>query len=987
MSTDAPHETSMRYQQQVIASLNKLPSDLRPQVETWWQDFVASNSIDYFNEKISSSLPVVWAGSEFVARNCLRYPTLLHQLVTAEDVFESHTAETFRSQLQNRLADVNDEAQLLKQLREFRRYHMTRIIWRDLAGWSELVEVTQELSILADTCIQLALDILYNWQCKKYGTPMHEDPLRTSPQQMLVIGMGKLGAWELNLSSDVDLIFVYAHEGKTQPYPDTPGTGGTSHGEFFNRLGKSLIHALQHQTEDGFVFRVDMRLRPFGEGGTLTSSFNALENYYQIHGREWERYAMIKARVITGEEEDKQNLMAMLRPFIYRRYLDYGAYESMREMKAMIVQEVKRKGLQNNVKLGAGGIREVEFIGQVFQLIRGGRDRDFQERRILIILTFLKAKDLLPDYVIDQLIEAYIFLRNAEHRIQAYQDKQSHVLPDDATGRQRLAFSMGFADWKSFLDVLNTHRENVRSHFEQVFDAPQSVQPVSGAPDDLNSLWQDQIEKDKALQLLTSTGYTDAENALNQIEYFRRSHDYKTRSALGQQRMDQLMPLLIGAVGRVNHPEETLKRVLDLVSQIAKRSVYISLLVENPLALSQLAQLYSFSPWVARYLTQTPILLDELLDARSLYVPPDKMELQSLCRSRLSQVSVDDEEQRAEVVRHFKHTNVLRVAAADLAEAIPLMTVSNHLTWIAETVLEETLEQAWHHMVKKHGRPTCTNEGPDGMQACDKGFAIIGYGKLGGYELGYGSDLDLVFLHGAESEHAATSGEKAVANSTFFARLGQRLIHLLTALTPAGILYEVDMRLRPDGASGMLVSSLKAFDAYQREKAWLWEHQALVRARAIGGDPIIIEAFNQIRHAVLIQPRDDARLRQDVASMREKMRTSLSKDSATQFDLKQGSGGIVDIEFIVQYGVLAWSHAYPDLTTYTDNVRILESFAQTGNMPQADITALTEAYLTFRGRLHRLALQEQPGLLAAEEYVETRALVSKIWQKWFAEAG
>ena len=969
-----------RFTRLFSAALDKLPAPLSINTEKLWQEFTAENNIDYFPDKIAETLPRVWACSEFVARNCIRYPDMLQELIESEDIFSELSATQIYAQLDSQLQGVGSETELLTVLRTFRRYQMVRIIWRDLAGWTELTEVTRELSALADACIALALDKLFAWQCERSGTPMYVDPDgNNTVQQMLVMAMGKLGARELNLSSDVDLIFIYPAEGEI-------ASSSLSHAEFFKRLSQSLINALQQSTADGFVFRVDMRLRPFGDGGAIAASLNAVEQYYQIHGREWERYAMVKARVLTGNEQDRKYLMSMLRPFVYRRYLDYSAYESMREMKAMIVQEVKRKGLQNNVKLGAGGIREVEFIGQVFQLIRGGRETDLQERRILIILLFLKAKNLLPEYVIDQLIEAYIFLRNTEHRIQAYQDKQLHTLPDDEVGQLRLAMSMGYANWQMFYSQLSVHRSNVRSHFKQVFEAPQSEQSHDEQAEDISSVWQDTLDKEKALQLLSQAGYQDAENALQQITYLRNSRDYQTRTSLEQQRMDQLLPLLIGAVGQVAQPEETLKRVLNLITNIARRSVYLALLIENPLALSQLARLYSFSPWVARYLTQTPVLLDELLDARSLYAPPDKKELVAICRQRIANLRSDDEEQAAEAVRHFKHTSVLKVAAADLAGALPLMDVSNHLTWIGETVLDETLEQAWRHMVTKHGRPVCSSDG----EVCDKGFAIIGYGKLGGYELGYGSDLDLVFLHGAQSDHAMTSGinetgKGEVSNAQFFARLGQRLIHLLTVLTPAGVLYEIDMRLRPDGASGMLVSNLKAFEQYQQNKAWLWEHQALVRARAISGDPLIIHAFNKIRYDILTQQRDHSSLRKDVVQMREKMRKALAakKDNnpASGFDLKQGHGGIVDIEFIVQYGVLAWAHQYPELTTYTDNYRILDSFAQSNIMPAADITLLTEAYLTYRGRLHRLALQETSGQVADNEYVEIRTAVQDIWQK------
>jgi glutamate-ammonia-ligase adenylyltransferase len=420
---------------------------------------------------------------------------------------------------------------------------------------------------------------------------------------------------------------------------------------------------------------------------------------------------------------------------------------------------------------------------------------------------------------------------------------------------------------------------------------------------------------------------------------------------------------------------------------VARRSVYLALLLENPMVLSQLIKLCSASPWIARYLQQFPILLDELMDPRSLYLPPERVELEHDLRQRLSQVDLDDVEQGMDALRHFKQSNVLRVAAADIVDALPLMAVSDHLSWIAEIILDEALEQAWRHLVSRHGRPVCQLDEQGEGQLCDKGFAVIGYGKLGGLELGYGSDLDMVFLHGSGSNNLMTQGdetkgEKAIAVPVFFARLGQRIIHLLTSHTSAGVLYEADMRLRPDGASGLLVSNLKSYRDYQMKKAWLWEHQALVRARVVAGDPKIAEQFDEIRREVLSQQRDKAVLRQEVLDMRKRMRKELSKEKKGQFDLKQGAGGIVDIEFMVQYGVLAWAHEKPDLLEYTDNIRLLEGLASADLMAKADVEVLSDAYRTFRARLHKMALQEQPGLVDAEEYNELSTAVQRIWLDW-----
>ncbi len=964
--------------------MKQLPEPLQVFTEKQWQSFVESDvDVSSLPGEVLEVLPKVWACSDFVMQTCTRFPELFLELASG-DLLNSYTDDHYKKSIVIDLKNNNEEA-LSKQLRLFRRREMLRIVWRDIAGWAELTETTRDLSYLAEACIDTALSNLYQWQKEELGTPVDGEG---QPQQLVVLGMGKLGAWELNVSSDIDLIFTYPEEGEVKDGPKP-----LTNSEFFSRLGKKLIQSLDQQTEDGFVFRVDMRLRPFGKGGPLVTSFNGFENYYLVHGRSWERYAMVKVRVVAGDYEQGESLLAMLKPFVYRRYLDYGAYESLRELKAMIVQEVKRKGMKNNVKLGAGGIREVEFIAQVFQLIRGGRDTDLQERRVLIVLELLAEKNLLPDYVVNELKQAYIFLRNTEHRLQEYQDRQTHNLPDDENGQARLALGMGFEDWPSFLTELSQHRENVEAHFEQVFVAPQTEEsktPVvleqQSEIQQLEGLWYNKLDEQDALDLLSAKGFSDSAAALKQLKTLHKSRQYASLSRQGQTRLDRLMPLLLGALQQVDNVDITFDRILSLLTNVARRSVYLALLLENPMALSQLIKLCSASPWIARYLQQLPILLDELMDPRSLYQPPEKAELQNEMRQRLAQLDIDDVEQGMDALRHFKQSNVLRVAAADIADALPLMKVSDHLSWIAEVILDEALEQAWRHLVSRHGRPVCKLEQGEGA-LCDKGFAIIGYGKLGGYELGYGSDLDMVFLHGSESNNLMTlgdeeKGEKPIAVPVFFARLGQRIIHLLTALTSAGVLYETDMRLRPDGASGLLVTNLKSYRDYQLKKAWLWEHQALVRARVVAGDPQIAEQFALIRREVLSQQRDKANLRKEVLDMRIRMRKELSKEKKGQFDLKQGAGGIVDIEFMVQYGVLAWAFEKPELLEYTDNIHLLEALAAVDLMAKADVKVLSDAYRTFRARLHKMALQEQPGLVDVEEYSELSAAVQRIWQHW-----
>lgn len=946
-----------------------IPQAIREQAQQHWQAWLEADGGELFTEQALLDEAIrVWAMSDFVAKTIIRDGGMLQGLVESGDLFSRYADGDIDSALRVWLDGVSDEALLAERLRLFRRREMVRIAWRDLAGRAELGEVTDDLSALADACIDQALEHLYQWHCEQWGTPFDSDGIQ---QRLVVVGMGKLGACELNFSSDVDLIFAYPEEGETRD-----GRRSTTNQEFFVRLGQRLINVLDTNNAYGFVFRVDMRLRPFGTSGALAISFDAMEDYYLVHGREWERYAFIKARVVAGDQGAGAHLMDRLRPFVFRKYVDYGAFESLREMKAMISREVKRKGMDNNVKLGAGGIREVEFIGQAFQLIRGGREPTLQIRPILTVLEALRGFDLLPDFVVEGLREAYIFLRNTEHRLQEFAEQQTHLLPDDDMGRERLAFSMGYLDWNHFEPELRKRMRLVHEHFEQVFAAPQT-EHAEADEHDLVGVWQGSLDEVQACDALIQAGYQEPAEAFRLMRQLRESRHFNNMSSQARSRIDHLMPLLLGATGGNENSDLTLQRLLVLVEGISRRSSYIALLVENPVALSQLIRLCSASPWIAAQLTRYPQLLDELLDPRTLYLPPQRDEIQNELRQRLLHCDEEDLEQQMEELRNFKQINILRVAAADIVGAVPLMVVSDHLTEIAEVVLDATLDIAWRYMVKRHGRPLCGDE-----RVCDVGFAIVAYGKMGGFELGYGSDLDIVFLHSAESADRATTGDKPLENSVFYARMAQRMIHILTTRTQSGELYEIDTRLRPSGASGMMVSNIDAFDEYQSKQAWTWEHQALVRARIVAGDPGIAEAFEQIRNTILGRKRESEKLRMEVREMREKMRTELSKDSDNQFDLKQGRGGIADIEFMVQYGVLAWACEYPALLEYTDNIRLLEGFAECGLMTSDDVALLSDAYRAYRASAHRLTLQEQPAVTDVDEFKNYREGVIGIWREW-----
>ena len=944
-----------------------VPESLHEALATAWQRFQEAGG--KLPDELAGELARVWAGSDYVAEQMRRYPDMTDWL--ASGVLQENLCEsTLRANVQQALMACEDEHALSAVLRKLRHFHMCRIIWRDLTPRATYHDTVADLSLLAKVLIDTALSLLYRWACAREGMPMGPDG---KPVQLVVLAMGKLGAGELNLSSDIDLIFAYEHEGELPDHRK-----GMTHNQFFVRLGQQLIRVLDQNTSDGFVFRVDMRLRPWGKSGALAVGFDAMESYYESQGREWERYALIKMAPLAGDCDAGERLRERLAPFIYRRYIDYGAFESLRDMKAMIEREVQRKRIQHDVKLGPGGIREVEFIVQAFQLIRGGQVPELRDPRLLVVLPRLEAEGLLPSDVMHELRDAYIYLRDVEHRLQAVADRQTQRLPEDTAGWERLAFAMGEPDRASFERRLTLAREQVRHHFSEVITDPDKPRSCAVSGDDtLTDVWLGAIKGEAACKALAGAGVEDAETVLETLAAFRECRAVANMQRIGRDRLDRLMPLLLETLGYQGQGAVTAARLTGFLEAVVRRSAYIALLVENPSALNQLIKLSSASPWIADQITRHPVLLDELLDVGTLYAPPKRAELDDELRQSLLRIPEDDLEQQMEGLRNFKQAHLLRVAASEVAEVLPVMKVSDYLTWLAESILNEVVRLAWKPMVAKYGRPLRS----DGS-ACEPDFIVVGYGKLGGIELGYNSDLDLVFLHDASSD-GMTDGDKSIANEQFFARFGQRIIHIMTTRTMSGQLYEVDMRLRPSGASGLLVSSLAAFDKYQREQAWTWEHQALVRARYVAGCPRAADRFDEIRAGLLQMERDPAALREDVLSMRERMMGQLSGSEPGKFNIKQDAGGIVDIEFMVQYAVLRWASRHADLTRVTDNVRLLETLAELELIPAQYAGLLTEAYLAYRSAAHRMALRKEPAVVDAAEYSELREGVRGIWKTWF----
>jgi glutamate-ammonia-ligase adenylyltransferase len=954
-------------QQTFDAALAAIPEPLQNAVLTRWRE-LAPHLTDLDSGPWLETLPRVFAVSDFVSRHCVQQPALLTELVTSGDLSRLYPAGDLTSRVARFLAGATDETALKTRLRQLRRREMLRIAWRDLAGWADLDETMAMLSEFADACVDQALARLHAWAAEKTGEPRGEHGGK--PQRLVVLGLGKLGGQELNFSSDIDLIFAYPEDGETQ------GARPLSNHEFFIRLGQSLINALNENTADGFVFRVDMRLRPNGASGPLALSCAAMEYYYQTHGRDWERYAFIKARVVAGDREAGAELLKTLKPFVYRKYLDYGTIEAIRGMKGMIAREMARKGMQGNIKLGRGGIREIEFLAQTQQLIRGGREPQLQERRLLSVLPRLVAAGHLDPEAGTALTQAYIFLRNVEHRLQMVADHQTQSLPTDEPSQWQLAFASGFANLKTFADELERQRDVVHRHFTQLFHT--EAEPVEGYdPGGLAAVWQGAMDAEAAKKALRDSGYTQPEEALNLVNALREGPMVSAFSTGARARMDRVAPLVLKAAAESDDPLTTLQRLVHLLEAVGRRTVYFALMSENPQVLTQLVRLGSASPWIAHWIAQHPILLDELLDP-TLYELPTPDALQDELRQRMAHIPEEDLELQMEVLREFRHGHVLRVAASDVGPGLAPEQTGAALATVAESVIVAGLELATRDLERRHGAPAC----PD--RETPPGFAIIGYGKLGSRELGYGSDLDMIFLYEG-CEEGSTHGSRPLPNEAFFARVGQRLIHILTTRTPGGILYEVDMRLRPSGKSGTLVTSLMAFSQYQRDHAWTWEHQALVRARPVAGSPALARDFAKVREEILCQAREPAKLRAEVREMREKMAAAQPPHDAGQTDVKHDPGGIVDIEFMVQYWVLRWAHEHPGLTRHTENIHILEALRAEGLLEAERAERLTQAYRCFLSVEHRLKLMERGSLADPAELEEWPVQVRQIWDETFKD--
>jgi glutamate-ammonia-ligase adenylyltransferase len=968
------------YEQQ----FNQLPVSLMTVANDYWQK-LNSNSpalCQTISAQLQAQIKICFALSDFVAESCVYQSDIVRHVFLTEDPLFCLSEDY--PQLIGELDDIAEEADFARAIRQMRKSLMVKIGVADLLKQIPIEQSFKLIAGLSDLLILSAYRRAYYEVAKVNGQPMTEEG---QSMPLSILGMGKLGGQELNFSSDIDLIFCYPGTGQT-----VGGRKCIDHHSFFIKVAQKLINFLDHQSGDGFVFRVDMRLRPFGDSGPLVLSYSAIEDYYQAQGRDWERYAMLKARVIYQTPIENlpkgeplpvdyvygEQLQALLRPFVYRRYIDFSVIDSLRKMKQMITVEARRKNTGLNIKLGFGGIREVEFIAQVLQLIRGGREKALQVRPLLSALHQLEVHQALGEQQVEQLTNSYLQLRRCEHYLQVFNDKQTQLMPEDELNQQRLAYLFGFDHFTDCRAYIVEVMEVVHSEFHYLIDDGEPDK--SDQPDVFEAFWQfiDTHDEITDVELIAQQSVFDWLDNDQQGAFIGCLMKFKTDiqkgyiGGRGKEVLDRLIPQLLNGFKQAKEHLPTLERVLEVISKIASRTVYLELLNENDGALKQLVKLCSQSRWVAEQLSHQPILLDELIDPRVLYHPIAVDLYQQTLGEYMMRVPQDDLEQQLEYLRHFKLSHQLRIAAADISGVLAVGEVSSHLTAVAEAIVQNVMTIAWQQMVARYGEP-------DGGTLLDMGFGIIAYGKMGGSELGYGSDLDVVFVHDCDSSKP-TNGKKAIDSRQFYLKLAQRVVHIFTTRTVSGVLYEMDTRLRPSGNSGLMALNINRYGAYLAHEAWTWEHQALVRSRMVYGSPSLKQQFIDIRCQILMKSRDENVLRAEVTNMRIKMRDNLGKGTKVLFDLKQGAGGIADIEFITQFLVLAHSAEHRELTDCCSNVELLELFAQYQIISTEQAQTLLQSYWQLRGIYHQLTLQQQDKLTDSQGVQALTVQIQQIWQ-------
>lgn len=950
---------------QLQQTLQQAPSDLLGTLDNYYQRLQAQlpseTSAWLDDEKFCQQLVACWIASDFFATQCVQQPELISKL------YYSHHSQA-KPQQPTTFDHIASKEELASVLRSFRQQTMLEIIFRDVNQLATTEKTLQALTQLADSCIINAVKNLEKIFLPTYGKPTD---LNGNKQSFIVIAVGKLGGEELNFSSDVDLVFCFNKRGKTQG-----GQRSIDNQRYFNLLAQGVVQVLNEITEQGFVFRVDLRLRPFGDGGPMVQSYLGMETYYQEQGRDWERYAILKARIINATPQENKKFTELLNRFVYRRYIDYSVMDSLRSIKRLMDQEAQLQYLQDDMKRGSGGIREIEFIIQSLQLIHAGKNPALQKRNLLQSLALLRENDLIEVDVADKLKQTYLFLRKVENRLQMFADQQTQALPVDPAIQQRIIISLEFSCWKDFLQKLNSTREFVSDQFRQLktprYQTYFQDKDLTEKLEKFNLIWVGKCDQNQAEEIFSSYGVEKKSELYLAIEKFRQQCALRHLSAKAKQRLQQLMSLLMCQLVKISDADKLLGKISALLDSVLKRSAYLVLLIENPKALQYLLELCHASEWVTRELTKFPMLLDELLDARHLFARKNFNQLKDELQQRCLLIPEADAEQQLEALHQFKHSHVLRVACMQILEPDSANQVSCQLSDIALCILQQVKMIALQKIIDRYGQPA---------KQQDFSFAIIVYGTLGSDDMSYSSDLDLIFLYSGDAQQL-TIGPRPITLNKLASKLAQQIMHLLNIATLSGNLYDLDIRLRPSGETGLLVSHIDAFADYQKNKAWIWEHQALVRARAVSGDQAIVQRFEQIRSEILLTSRDQSELKQAINQMREKMRGHQASTAQLAVDVRQLPGGLIDLEFILQYAILNYSFMHPELSAVTNPEKIINLLIKLEKLTEAQGIQLQHAYHLYKVVIHQSALQGTRACSEDKNLQTKREHVLHLWRKW-----
>jgi len=914
-------------------------------------------SVPFYDDAgVDDHLQRVLLASDFAYQSFLRDPALL-----GPELLRLMSDPRHADARAGVFAAAHTEAELNAELRRFRQREALRLIWRDVNDLDTVETTLAGASVLAETCIETALLGAERKVAARHG--LIRDAQGT-PQRLVVFGLGKLGGGELNFSSDIDLVLAFAEHGASD------GERPLDAEAYYARIGQAFVALLAERNADGYVYRVDLRLRPFGNSGRPVLSFAAMEQYYQREGRDWERYAWTKARAVGGDRNAGARLLDTLRPFVFRRYLDYTAFAGLREMKALIDAEVARKDLADDLKLGPGGIREIEFVVQLVQLIRGGREPALRARGLLPALAACEQLGFIPSGRASKLRAAYRFLRRLENRVQMFGDQQTHAIPEDATVRQRLALALGQPDWQMLAADLARHRAAVSEEFAALManDARAQMQRDES---EWITLWRNIVADGVDRAALTQAGFAPPDDVAAALESLLGSSALRNMSARSRERFDRVLPALFAAAAASAEPVRCLVRMLRLVQAVARRSVYLALLDEQPAALKRLSEVLSASAFLAERVIAHPLLLDDLFDDRVDHAPPDRDAIAAELARRLATLDGADAEAEIDLIQEERQSALFRIGLAFLGGRIGAVTAARALAGVAEVVLAAVLRIAERDLAANHGRL-------DGHSMESAGFSVVAYGSFGGSELGFGSDLDLVFLYDGELAQRESDGARPLDGARYYTRLAQRVVHLLDVQTRAGKLYEIDVRLRPDGGKGLLVLGIDAYEGYLRQRAWTWELQALVRARAVAGDAALGARFARVRTTLLSVPRDDEAVRAEIGAMRARWRAERDRSSGDRFDLKQGVGGLVDIEFLLQGIVLLNAARHRDLLDSGNTPALIAAARQADVLSGDDADTLTTAHAALLARAIGCTLDGRPRLTTRDAEIEARSAEVRV---------